>query len=87
MVTINSAIEVDLSGQVNAEVVGERYIGAVGGQVDYVRAGARARGGLSIIAMPAATGSPRSPPPSTESGSLSDPCRRPARRDARESGR
>ena len=55
LVTINSAIEVDLSGQVNAEVVGERYIGAVGGQVDYVRAGSRARHGRSILAMPATT--------------------------------
>jgi acetyl-CoA hydrolase len=37
--TINSAIEVDLSGQANAEVAGGRYLGAVGGQVDFVRMG------------------------------------------------
>jgi acyl-CoA hydrolase len=51
--SLNSAIEIDLSGQVNAEVAGGVYIGAVGGQVDYVRAARRSRGGRSIIAMPA----------------------------------
>lgn len=53
--SINSAIEVDLTGQVNAEVAGSKYLGAVGGQVDFVRAGARAAAGLSIIAMGART--------------------------------
>jgi acyl-CoA hydrolase len=52
-VSLNSAIEVDLSGQVNAEVAGASYIGAVGGQVDYVRAARRSRGGKSVIALPA----------------------------------
>jgi acyl-CoA hydrolase len=51
LVSINSAIEVDLTGQVNAEQVGSEYIGAVGGQVDFVRAGARAVGGASVIAL------------------------------------
>lgn len=50
--SINSAIEVDLTGQVNAEVSGGRYIGAVGGQVDFVRAAVRSPGGASIIALP-----------------------------------
>lgn len=49
---INSAIEVDLAGQVNAEVAGSHYVGAVGGQVDFVRAGNAAPGGRSIIALP-----------------------------------
>ena len=53
--TINSAIEIDLSGQVNAEVAGGRYLGAVGGQVDFVRAGVASPGGRSIIAFPSAT--------------------------------
>jgi acyl-CoA hydrolase len=53
LVTINSAVEVDLTGQVNAEQSGEQYLGGTGGQVDYVRAGARSRGGRSIIALPA----------------------------------
>ncbi len=53
LVTINSAVEVDLTGQVNAEQSGDRYFGGTGGQVDYVRAGARSPGGRSIIALPA----------------------------------
>lgn len=53
LVSINSAIEVDLAGQVNAEQIGARYLGATGGQVDYVRAGARSPGGRAIVALPA----------------------------------
>jgi len=52
LVTINSAIEVDLTGQVNAETVGSAYLGGTGGQVDFVRAGLRSPGGHSIIALP-----------------------------------
>jgi len=51
-VSINSALQVDLTGQVNAEAIGCDYIGAVGGQADYVRAAAQSEGGLSIIALP-----------------------------------
>ena len=53
LVTLNSAIEVDLTGQVNAEQSGSQYLGGTGGQVDYVRAGSRSPGGHSIIALPA----------------------------------
>lgn len=53
LVTMNSALEVDLSGQVNAEQSGGAYLGGTGGQVDFVRAGVRAPGGHSIIALPA----------------------------------
>ena len=53
LVTINSALEVDLTGQVNAEQSGAAYLGGTGGQVDFVRAGARSPGGHSIIALPA----------------------------------
>ena len=53
--TINSAIEVDLSGQVNAEMASHRYLGAVGGQVDFVRAAAASQGGHSILAFPSST--------------------------------
>jgi acyl-CoA hydrolase len=53
LVTINSALEVDLTGQVNAEQSGSAYLGGTGGQVDFVRAGARSPGGHSIIALPA----------------------------------
>lgn len=49
---INSAVEVDLTGQVNAEALHGRHIGAVGGQVDFVRGATRSPGGRSIIALP-----------------------------------
>lgn len=53
---INSAIEVDLFGQANAEFIGTRYVGAVGGQSDYFRAARRSRGGLAILALPSTVG-------------------------------
>ncbi|MCP5396013.1 MAG: acetyl-CoA hydrolase/transferase family protein [Sphingomonadaceae bacterium] len=53
LVTINSALEVDLTGQVNAEASGSNYFGGTGGQVDFVRAGARSPGGHAIIALSA----------------------------------
>ena len=53
--SINSAIEVDITGQVNAEVAGGRYLGAIGGQADYVRGAQLSPGGRSIIAMPSTT--------------------------------
>ena len=56
LVTINSAIEVDLTGQVNAEEIGGRFVGAVGGQADFVRAGHRSVGGRSIVALPSTAG-------------------------------
>ncbi len=53
LVAVNSALEVDLLGQVNAEQVGNRYLGAIGGQPDFMHAATSARDGLSVIAMPA----------------------------------
>lgn len=53
LVTVNSAVEVDLTGQVNAEQTGSAYLGGTGGQVDFVRAGARSPGGHAVIALPA----------------------------------
>ena len=53
---INSALEVDVAGQANAELVGTRYAGAVGGQSDYFRAARRSPGGLAILALPATYG-------------------------------
>jgi acyl-CoA hydrolase len=53
LVTINSALEVDLTGQVNAEATGAAYMGGTGGQVDYVRGGSRAPGGHALIVLPA----------------------------------
>jgi len=53
LVSINSAVEVDLTGQVNSEVAGDAFIGGVGGQVDFVRGATASAGGRSIIALPA----------------------------------
>lgn len=53
MVSINSALAVDLLGQVAADTLGPYQFSGVGGQVDFVRGAARSSGGRSIIAMPA----------------------------------
>jgi acyl-CoA hydrolase len=53
--SVNSAVEVDLTGQVNAEIAGGRYVGAVGGQLDFVRGAWASEGGRSIMALPATT--------------------------------
>jgi len=52
MVSINSALEVDLTGQVCADSIGTRFYSGVGGQVDFVRGAARSKGGLTFIALP-----------------------------------
>jgi 4-hydroxybutyrate CoA-transferase len=52
-VSINSAVEVDLFGQINAEMAGGRQLSGTGGSVDFMRAAAGSRGGRSIIAMTA----------------------------------
>jgi acetyl-CoA hydrolase len=53
MVSINSAIEVDLTGQVAADSIGPRFYSGVGGQIDFIRGAARSKGGMPIIALPA----------------------------------
>ena len=52
MVSINSALQVDFMGQVNAEMIGRNQFSGVGGQVDFVRGASRSKGGKSIIALP-----------------------------------
>ena len=52
MVSINSAIEVDLTGQVVADSIGETLYSGVGGQMDFMRGAALAAEGRSIIALP-----------------------------------
>jgi 4-hydroxybutyrate CoA-transferase len=52
MISINSALQVDLAGQVNAEMIGNVQYTGVGGQVDFVRGAGRSVGGKSIIALP-----------------------------------
>jgi acyl-CoA hydrolase/GNAT superfamily N-acetyltransferase len=52
MISINSAIEVDLTGQVVSDSVGYRFYSGIGGQVDFIRGAAMSRGGKPIIALP-----------------------------------
>ncbi|MCF7550791.1 acetyl-CoA hydrolase/transferase family protein [Pseudonocardia sp. WMMC193] len=54
-VAVNQALQVDLDGQVGAEAVGGRYLGAIGGQVDFLRGAAASPGGVGIIALPSTT--------------------------------
>jgi acyl-CoA hydrolase/GNAT superfamily N-acetyltransferase len=52
MVALNSALAVDLTGQVASDTVGGRFFSGIGGQVDFIRGAARSRGGKPIIALP-----------------------------------
>jgi acyl-CoA hydrolase/GNAT superfamily N-acetyltransferase len=52
MVAINTALEIDLTGQVCSDSLGHQFYSGIGGQVDFVRGAARSRGGLPIIALP-----------------------------------
>jgi acyl-CoA hydrolase len=52
MVAINSAVELDLTGQVCSDSIGRLPFSGVGGQVDFIRGAARSKGGLPIIALP-----------------------------------
>lgn len=52
MVAVNSALQVDLTGQVCADSIGPRFYSGFGGQVDFIRGASRAKGGKSIIALP-----------------------------------
>ncbi len=56
LVAINSATEVDLTGQANIETAAGRYVGAVGGAADFLRGAARSRGGIPVIALPSTAG-------------------------------
>jgi acyl-CoA hydrolase/GNAT superfamily N-acetyltransferase len=52
MVSINAAIQVDLTGQVCADSIGEYFYSGIGGQVDFVRGAARSKGGKPVIVIP-----------------------------------
>jgi acyl-CoA hydrolase len=52
VVAINSAIQIDLSGQVCADSLGHRIYSGIGGQMDFIRGAALSRGGKPIIALP-----------------------------------
>ena len=60
MVAINSAIEVDLTGQVVADSIGHRLYSGVGGQMDFIRGAGLASEGRAIIALPSTAGAARS---------------------------
>ena len=55
-VTVNSAIEVDLTGQINSEVAGGNYIGSIGGQTDLVRGAVASPNGRSLVVLPSRLG-------------------------------
>ena len=55
MISINSAIQIDLTGQVCADSIGETFYSGIGGQIDFTRGAARSKGGKPIIALPAAS--------------------------------
>jgi acyl-CoA hydrolase/GNAT superfamily N-acetyltransferase len=52
MISINSALQVDLTGQVCADSIGTRFYSGIGGQVDFIRGAARSKDGRSILALP-----------------------------------
>jgi acyl-CoA hydrolase len=56
LISVNTAIEIDLDGQVNAEVAGRSSAGGIGGQPDYAAAAASSSTGLSIFALPTCNG-------------------------------
>jgi len=55
MVAINSAIEIDLTGQVCADSIGPKFFSGIGGQLDFIYGASRSKGGVPIIAMPSTT--------------------------------
>jgi acetyl-CoA hydrolase len=72
-VAVNSAVEVDLTGQVNAEVAGGSYVGAVGGALDFIRAANQSPGGVSLVVLPSSVGSKASRVVSRLSGPVATP--------------
>ena len=52
MVAVNSALEVDLTGQVCADSIGTKFYSGVGGQLDFIYGASRAKGGVPIMALP-----------------------------------
>src|SRR5271157_4413236 len=52
MVAINSALQIDLTGQVCSDSIGNQFYSGIGGQVDFIRGASRSKGGKPIIAIP-----------------------------------
>ena len=55
MVALNSAIEIDLTGQICADSIGPKLYSGVGGQLDFIYGASRSKGGVPIIALPSTT--------------------------------
>lgn len=55
MTAINSALQIDITGQVCADSLGTKFFSGVGGQIDFIYGASRSKGGKSIIAMPSVT--------------------------------
>ncbi len=55
VVAINSAIAIDLTGQIAADSIGTKFYSGVGGQIDFIRGAGLSKGGVPIIAMPSTT--------------------------------
>ena len=52
VVALNSAIEIDLTGQICSDSIGDRFYSGIGGQLDFIRGSSRSQGGKPIIALP-----------------------------------
>ena len=52
MIAVNTCLQIDLTGQVCSDSIGERFYSGIGGQVDFIRGAARSKGGKPIIALP-----------------------------------
>ena len=52
MVAINGAVDVDLTGQVCSDSIGQRFYSGIGGQVDFIRGASRSKNGRPVIALP-----------------------------------
>lgn len=61
VVAVNSAIEIDLTGQVCADSMGHRIFSGIGGQMDFIRAAALSKGGRAVIALPSTAGGGNKP--------------------------
>ena len=55
MTAINSALQIDITGQVCADSLGTKFFSGAGGQIDFIYGSSRSRGGKAIIAMPSTT--------------------------------
>ncbi|WP_087066066.1 acetyl-CoA hydrolase/transferase family protein [Intestinibacillus massiliensis] len=55
VISVNSCVQVDLTGQVCSEAIGERQISGIGGQLDFVRGASRSKGGKAILALSSTT--------------------------------